>query len=810
MPIVFRQSALLLSTTGALALSIGLLSSPAAAQQAGSASVGLAQIAEYRETFQAPFDGTYTFTIPAEAGATISIDGAELMRATETIEGQTLSAITSLQAGPREIVVTGLDPAAMSITVKPSGGMTARIGTSGVASATLAEPVMPTPSEARVASTSTESASRTIPLPPADIAQATLADTGSAAPAPAPTASEVRAPRVATGQARGGRSGSLAAILRSMPGGDDGTPAGGAPLAPPTGASVESGIALTYTGDDGRVPNTGATLFGAVGSDVFYDQIEVTVAPSGRQTIVDVGPQTGQFAFRLFPDDLDRSAVTVSLSGMVSSDPDMRSAPVQVELEPVPLSPGAMMAMGRLTFGPTPALHAKMRTMSFEDFVDEQLDPDSINDGVLNNIVGNLMTRDWRDNNGNAQGYRYRQAWQNYELARAVFSERQFQEVMGRFWFNHFHARTKDTSVRYQNVLDRDYFRENAFGNFGDLLLYSARSPLMSQYLDNDESRRGNINENYGREILELHTVGVDGGYTLEDITAVARIFTGWDWERTVDANDTDYKDRHAFQFRADRHDTDDKIIPFIDLTIEGRTGADGEQEGVELIAVLANLPQTQSFVCRKIVQLLAADNPPQNLVDACVAAWEQTGGEIEPALRAILLHPDYLGLAEIRRAKVKTPFEYVASVARAFGMRPTPENRDTFLAVLRNGHINGGEDQFNFAAPTGLPEVGGAWTNSASFMGLYRGMVDLTRDPNRFGWNPVDAIQDAGLETAEEVASYLLLGTNDHYSQPEFEAVVAELKGDDGIFDLHNRNEAQALRRGMIATIVQPSQHIQ
>ncbi len=842
MSFAFRTAAFLLSSSGALALSAALVAAPANAQQNALKVAATAfEIDKIQQTYDAPFDGVYVLRVPAIAGVSVSVDGAVLLTVPDTVDGQTLSVITTLKSGPRDVVVAGLDPARGHISIAPNGepGVPLLRAAAAIAAPaptpTAPAPVAVTPSVPAAIKAAPAPASAGAPM--TSVAAAATTTKGGSTPPPtavrpgtftafqsdtrpANTSSsersggglaggleelgEVGVARTATGEASGGRSGGLAGGIGGLPGMGDTDPVMGAPLAPPVGAIVDSGIQLTYAGDaEGRVPNTGATLFGAVGSDVFYDQIEVTVQPSGRTAIVDVAPESGQFAVRLFREDLDRTTVTVALSGMVSSDPDMRSAPVSVSITPSPLDASAMQAMSRLTFGPSPELHARLRTMSFEDFVNEQLRPDQIDDSAFQAAYGNIIASAQQNDSD------IRRSWEHYELAVATYSERQLQEVMGRFWFNHFHARNKDTSVQYQAVIDRDFFRANAFGNFEDILLHSARSPLMSQYLDNDQSRAGFINENYGREILELHTLGVDAGYTLDDIIAVSRVFTGWNWERTQD-RDGNSRDRHQFLFRADRHDSDDKYIPFLDVTIAGRDGADGVLEGEELIAMLANHPATRKNVCTKMVQLLAADVPPATLVGACESAWADTDGEIEPMLRAILFHPDYLGNADLRRSKVKTPFEYTVSAIRAFGIEPSRANRTTFLNEMRLSHTEAGESQRNFAAPTGLPEVGAAWTNSASFIALYRRMMNILRDPERFGHDPIAPILDAGLESAEEVATYLMLGSSDHYTPEELDAVVAELKGTDGIFDPYNRDERNAIRRGMIAAIIQSSFHIQ
>ena len=512
------------------------------------------------------------------------------------------------------------------------------------------------------------------------------------------------------------------------------------PLSPPTNPQLTQAVQLTSAGNvNNQVPSSGSTLFGAVMDNSMFNIVNVSVASSGRTTTVDVGPESGQFAVRLFPEDF--------ASG----------GPVQVTLT------GAS-------------------TASDED----EADPT------------------------NENGSRLLESLTNYDIAYAAFSERQLREVMGRFWANHFHAVTKDTDMYQQNITDRAYFRDKAFGNFGDLLLYSARSPLMSQYLDNDQNRRGNLNENYGREILELSTVGVEAGYGPDDVIAVSRIFTGWGYERS-NPNADNVAREYRFEFRPDRHDEDDKFIPFLNTTIAGRSGAAGVQEGEELVAILANHPSTRSRTCGKLVQLLVADVPPQSFVDACVASWAATGGEIEPMLRAILLAPAYVGTADYQRNKAKTPFEYTVSAIRAFGARPENADDSDFYTRFRRAFENAGESYLRFPVPTGLPEVSAAWLNSATMVASYNQLADVAERRQDYDIDLGADIADAGIETAEEVAGYLLtVATADQFTREEYEAVIATLKGDDGIFEPRMQDETRALERAMGLIVVLPSFQLQ
>ncbi|MEO0931128.1 MAG: DUF1800 domain-containing protein, partial [Pseudomonadota bacterium] len=571
---------------------------------------------------------------------------------------------------------------------------------------------------------------------------------------------------------------------------------------PPTGVALTQAVQLTGGASAGGiVASTGQTLFGGVMDPMTFDTVSVSIAPGGRTMDVDVAPETGQFALRLFPEDLATGNVTVTLTAVSSADDTVASAPVSYEYEAGIVTDGVSQALSRLAYGATPALYARVKTIGYEAFVNEQLNPDSVSNAAFNAQNFDAMVNGIGNSNFN-----YINADMNVRMAYSAYSERQLQEVMGDFWSNHFFASTKDSGVLGQNTIDREFFRENAFGQFEDLLLYSARSPLMSQFLDNDENRAGRINENYGREILELHTVGADAGYGADDVIAVSRVFTGWTHRRTNPNQDALHV--YEFEFRADRHDTEDKVIPFLGTTIQGRSGDDGVLEGEELIAMLSDRQETQNFVCGKIVQRFVADVPPANFVQLCVDAWQASDGNAGEMLRAILLAPEFINDPALQSNKAKTPYEYTISAMRALEMERTNNN---FFSRLRGVSRDGGYDPLRFSLPTGLPEVGEAWINTASMIGAYRVMTDVVERHDEYGINMQGMIEDAGVRTAEEVAAFLLtIATADRYSLDEYEAMVDVLKGEDGIFEPMQRNERDAFRRATGLLVVLPSFHLQ
>src|SRR5881392_2027086 len=275
---------------------------------------------------------------------------------------------------------------------------------------------------------------------------------------------------------------------------------------------------------------------------------------------------------------------------------------------------------------------------------------------------------------------------QQLAVVRAALSERQLREVMVDFWTNHFNVFVGKGADRFllPSYIEQT-IRPRALGRFEDLLIATAQSPAMLFYLDNAQSvapgssrpfplsamRRGGqgvrsrptgINENYARELLELHTLGVDGGYTQQDIIEVARIFTGWSIERPQQGGD--------FEFHDWAHDTGEKQV----LGVRFQGGHDMD-EGIRLLKLLANHPATMHHVSRKLCQRFVNDDPPDGCVDDAVAAWKHSSGDMGEVLRAIFHGPDFWAAANVR-AKVKTPLEFVVSAARAVAAEPDTSPR--------------------------------------------------------------------------------------------------------------------------------------
>jgi len=322
------------------------------------------------------------------------------------------------------------------------------------------------------------------------------------------------------------------------------------------------------------------------------------------------------------------------------------------------------------------------------------------------------------------------------KVTRAIYSERQLQQVMDDFWFNHFNVFAGKGDDRwYLTSYERDVIQPHTMGKFKDLLTATAKSPSMLFYLDNylsadpraaerqaaeramrQQARWGiygrpgmqrppqqqakkntrGLNENYGRELMELHTLGVDGGYTQKDVTEVARCFTGW----TID------KPREIAQFKFDErlHDPDPKLV------LGKKIHADGMKDGEEVIELLAHNPNTAKFISTKLARRFVSDAPPAALVARMQQTFESSDGDIRAVMKTMIYSPEFWS-RDAYRAKIKTPFELVISAARALAT-----DVDTPMPLVQwTGRI--GEPLYQCQSPTGYSDKADAWVNTGALL---------------------------------------------------------------------------------------------
>jgi uncharacterized protein (DUF1800 family) len=327
------------------------------------------------------------------------------------------------------------------------------------------------------------------------------------------------------------------------------------------------------------------------------------------------------------------------------------------------------------------------------------------------------------------------------KLLHAIYSDRQLQEVMTDFWFNHFNVFMGKGADRYLlTSYERDVIRPRALGKFEDLLVATAQSPAMLFYLDNwlsvgpnsdvangipkhadkqtqqrirrksqtnkSKGQRNGLNENYGRELMELHTLGVNGGYSQHDVTEVARVFTGWTLKEPRQGGGFTFEDR--------THEPGNKIV------LGHRIKQRGEKEGFEVLHILAHHPSTAKFICTKLVLRFVSDDPPPALVDRMAQTFLKKQGSIREVLKTMLDSPEFWA-PEAYRAKVKTPLEFVVSAVRASGADVTDA-----MPIARQLQ-NMGMPLYGMQPPTGYSMKADAWVNSSALLGRMNFAMALT-----------------------------------------------------------------------------------
>ena len=296
------------------------------------------------------------------------------------------------------------------------------------------------------------------------------------------------------------------------------------------------------------------------------------------------------------------------------------------------------------------------------------------------------------------------------KLLRAIYSNRQLDEVLTDFWYNHFNVYIdKGADKSLVTAYERDVIRPHVLGKFQDLLTATAESPAMLFYLDNwqsvgpdvranpNQKRRQGLNENYGRELMELHTLGVDGGYSQKDVTEVARCFTGWTIRQPQMGGD--------FFFNPRQHDAGEKHVLGVTIPAGG-----GMEDGLKVLDILAHQPATARFISKSLAIRFVSDNPPESLVTKMTGTFTRTDGDLREVMRTMLASPEFWS-PSLFRSKVKSPLEMVASAVRAV-------NGDVSAATAMAGLMNQlGEPLYRKQEPTGYSNRGGDWMNTASLL---------------------------------------------------------------------------------------------
>jgi uncharacterized protein (DUF1800 family) len=436
------------------------------------------------------------------------------------------------------------------------------------------------------------------------------------------------------------------------------------------------------------------------------------------------------------------------------------AAGVTIHAAGVPNTPDAVEhALNRLAYGPRPGDVDRVRAMGLGTWIDQQLHPDKIDDSALSARLPAQPPKPDRfddQKDGRRWGRESVQALAAAKMTRAVSSERQLEEVLADFWFNHFNVFAgKGRTSMWVAEYERTAIRPHVLGKFRDLLGATAKSPAMLFYLDNwlsadpeaaeqlqrqqrqrrparqgvalappdgqpappsqAQQRRRGLNENYGRELLELHTLGVDGGYTQKDIVEVARAFTGWTIApaqaqaqnarvaRALKANGA--VQEGEFRFAPMLHDRGPKTV--LGHTIKAGGGID---DGEQVLDIVARHPATAHHIAYQLAQRFVSDDPPAALVDRAAKKFLSTDGDLREVVRTIITSDEFFAKSA-RGAKVKTPLEFLASAVRATG-RDIPNPQPLLRALMQMGM-----PPYMCQPPTGYDDTADAWVSAGALV---------------------------------------------------------------------------------------------
>jgi hypothetical protein len=368
--------------------------------------------------------------------------------------------------------------------------------------------------------------------------------------------------------------------------------------------------------------------------------------------------------------------------------------------------------LNRLTFGPRLDELAKVAEIGIQAWIEEQLAFESVDDLACDLRLRQFKTlglsaQDLYDLSDklfdNQDRQRVPDELRQATLVRQVYSRRQLYERLVEFWSDHFNISVEKGDCFYlKTVDDREVIRPHALGRFHDLVWASAHSAAMLVYLDNQANQKGAPNENYARELLELHTLGVDGGYSQQDVMEMARCLTGW----TV----KEHFWRGQFTFKSALHDAGTKHV--LGLMLE----PGGQMEAESVLERLAVHPSAALFLSRKLAQRFVSDAPPETLVRRAARTFTQTGGQIQSVLRILLLDG-----ASLAKPKFKRPVDFVVSALRLLEVRTDggPALQDYFIRM--------GQRYFAWPTPDGYPDRSEAW--QGNLMPRWQFALDLVLD---------------------------------------------------------------------------------
>ncbi len=437
--------------------------------------------------------------------------------------------------------------------------------------------------------------------------------------------------------------------------------------------------------------------------------------------------------------------------------------------------------LDRLTFGASPELLKEIKSLGPETFLKQQLHPETIDDSEFEAMLDNLGEP------------KHIGELQSYQIAHSLYSKKQLNEIMTWFWDNHFNTNYSRVGTAL-TFAKNNSIRKHALGNFRDLLQISTTSPAMIIYLDNKYNHKNEPNENFARELMELYTLGINGGYTKQDVVEVAKVFTGWGIQD------------NKFSFKSWRHNYDEKII--LGHSIPSGLGLEG---GELLLDILSTHSSTAKHICTKLLQLFVTDEPARAPVEECkqnFLLFSDQDDQIAKVIEKIIKSPNFSS-NENYHNKLKTPYEFITALLRQMPVKVSyPEIR----AVMSKMDMN----LFMYPLPTGFPETGSQWVNSNRYLN-YVNFINSMAYAKPSIWrnyliNPVSFFKEKGYETSEGVVGYLFyLTLSNDYSKVEWNEAIATLTNNGKITFNINDIDANEKIKNLIALVLSfPSYQLQ
>lgn len=520
---------------------------------------------------------------------------------------------------------------------------------------------------------------------------------------------------------------------------------------------------LSHVNND-NVNQTGFTLFGLVVDDDTVQSLTVNLSdPILGQTInaqsVSIAPD-GSWSLPVATNQISNGQqVTVTVA---AADLNDNTSEQVLALNTVEVTENPIQMANRITFGITPLMLSQINAGT--DLLNQQIFDENIDDSELEAELANFTPQNISE-------------LQAYVMYRMIKSRKQLREMMAWFWENHFNTNFNSHDNVEFELNENNTFRALALGRFEDLLLASAKSPAMVYYLNSAQNVVGAANENYAREIMELHSLSVDGGYNDDDVAELSKIFTGWQ------------EDNGEFYFNESVHDFTDKT--FLGQSITGS----GVTEGEQAISILASHPSTANYICSKLIVFFVSENRHDLLQNECSTSFLNSNGDIATVLQT-LFESESFALEQVTRRKIKTPLELVVSTARTFGDTVNINNIGDPMSGL-------GMRLFVYPVPTGYSEEGADWLNTNALLQRVQFVNRVIwQNANGITVDGVSLLQSQNKQTPEAIISYLVdLAYAGEVTSDEYDTLLSILT-EEGDFNI-NGNDANNKIQRLLGTML-------